>query len=128
MARPIPGTAKRGDERRSSPRYPLDSDVAYKIVRGQRAVEVGSGRTVNMSASGVLFESTRTLPVGTNVELSIAWPVRLGNKVRLRLCIVGRTMWSDSNSTAVKIQRYDFRTAGDPAANRADAGVGQSGD
>ena len=120
-----PRTGERGDDRRSCRRYPLQSDVAYKIVRHERMLEVGSGHTVNVSASGVLFKSGRALPVGTNVELSIAWPARLDNKVRLQLCIVGRTMWSDSNSTAVKIQRYAFRTAGDPAAHRADAKVGQ---
>src|ERR1035441_10116902 len=100
-----PRTEKRSDERRSNPRYPLDSDMAYKIVQGQRVLEAGSGRTVNMSASGVLFESTRALPVGANVELSIAWPVRLGNKVRLQLRIMGCTMWSGNSFTALRIQR-----------------------
>src|ERR1035437_4087422 len=119
-----PRTEERGDDRRSSRRYPLESDMAYRIVAGQRVLEAGSGRTVNMSASGVLFQSTCALPVGKHVELSIAWPARLSNKVRLQLRIMGRTIWSGSNSTAVQIQRYDFRTAGDPAANRADAKVG----
>ena len=121
-----PRTEKRGDDRRSNARYPLESDSAYRIVRGQLVVETGSGRTVNISARGVLFQSTRALPVGEPVELSIAWPARLDDTVRLQLCIKGRTVRSNSNSTAVQIQRYGFRTAGGRIADRADAGLGES--
>jgi hypothetical protein len=121
-----PRTEERDDDRRSSRRYPLESDMAYKIVHRQRVIEVGSGRTVNMSASGILFESTRALPVGAKVELSVAWPARLGARVRLQVCIMGRTVWSSSKSTAVQIQRYDFRTAGGLAAIRAGSGLGAS--
>jgi hypothetical protein len=101
-----------GGERRSNRRYPLESDMAFRIVRLRKVVEIGSGRTVNMSANGVLFQSTHALPVGEDVELSIAWPAQLDNKVRLQLCIIGRTVWSGDNFTAVQIKRYEFRTAG----------------
>ena|ERR1035437_645315 len=123
-----PLTEERGDDRRSCRRYPLESDVAYKIVRHKRVLEVGSGRTVNMSASGVLFQSTRALPVGESVELSIAWPARLDGTVHLQLCIKGRTVRSRSDSTAVQIQRHGFRTAGSSIAIRANAGMRQGGD
>jgi hypothetical protein len=86
--------------------------MAFRIVRRRQVLEIGSGRTVNMSAGGVLFQSTHALAVGDEVELSIAWPAQLDNKVRLQLCVVGRTVWSGDNSTAVQIQRYEFRTAG----------------
>jgi hypothetical protein len=76
-----------------------------------------------MSAGGVLFESTRALAIGTRVELSIAWPARLDDRVRLRFCFTGCTVRSDGNSTVVQIQRYVFRTAGCPIANLADAGI-----
>ena len=107
-----PRVQERGSERRFDRRYPLESDMAFRIVRRRQVLEAGSGRTVNMSASGVLFKSTHALPVGGDVELSIAWPAQLDNKVRLQLCIIGRTVWSGNNSTAVQIQRYEFRTAG----------------
>jgi hypothetical protein len=102
--------------------------MAYSIVRGKLVLEAGSGRTVNMSASGVLFQSTRALPVGESVEVSIAWPARLDGTVRLQLRLKGRTVRSRSDSTAVQIQRYGFRTAGSAIAIRADAGLGQGGD
>ena len=85
--------------------------MAFRIVRRRQVLEAGSGRTVNMSAGGVLFQSTHVLPVGDDVELSIAWPAQLDNKIRLQLCIIGRTVWSGNNFTAVQIQRYEFRTA-----------------
>ena len=107
-----PKLQERGGERRSDSRYPLESEMAFRIVRRKRVLEAGRGRTVNMSASGVLFKSTHPLPVGDNIELSIAWPAQLENKVRLQLCILGRTVWSGDNSTAVQIQKYEFRTAG----------------
>ena len=99
------------EERRSSPRYPLESDVGFRVFRGRHVLEAGTGRTVNMSSSGILFESTKPLPVGERIELAIAWPVRLGDTVRLKLCIAGRTVRSSGNSCAVRIQRRDFRTA-----------------
>ena len=99
------------EERRSSPRYPLESDVGFRLFRGRHLLEHGTGRTLNMSSSGILFDATKPLQVGQRIELAIAWPVRLGDTVRLKLCVVGRTVRSSGNLCGVRIERRDFRTA-----------------
>jgi len=50
----------------------------------------GAGRTLDVSSGGVLFDATRPLPVGMNVELSISWPALLHNVAPLQLVISGR--------------------------------------
>lgn len=107
-----PHLQEQSDERRFNRRYPLESDMAFRIVRRRQVLETGSGRTVNISASGVLFESPHPMLVGDHIELSIAWPAQLDNNVRLQLCVMGHIVWSRSNCTAVQFRSYEFRTAG----------------
>jgi PilZ domain len=74
-------------------------------------VVTGQGRTVNISSTGILFEAPDLPPaVSALVELSIAWPARLDNKVPLTLYVGGHTVWTRENRFAVAIQRYEFRT------------------
>jgi len=56
-------------ERRSSVRFPIEQEVRYKVYN-RNTIEVGSGRTVNMSSNGVLFTTERTLTTGERVELA----------------------------------------------------------
>ncbi|HJT86350.1 MAG TPA: PilZ domain-containing protein [Bryobacteraceae bacterium] len=96
-------------ERRSGRRYRLALTVEYRFFR-HRQIEMGRGSTVNLSSDGILFESASALPVGSKIELSIAWPARLGNSVGLSLAVSGRTVRVHGNLTAVRILGYVFRT------------------
>ena len=96
-------------ERRSRNRYPVSSDLEYRVLGG--AAESGRGRTANMSAGGILFESAQPLPVGSDIELDIAWPARLDATVPLKLCVFGCVVRCTGSLTAVRILRYGFRTA-----------------
>ena len=90
--------------------YPIGADVEYRLLERQRVVSAGTGRTKTISSSCVVFESERTLPVGLLVELAVTWPVRLDNRVGLKLKILGRTVRVAGNCTAVDILRHEFRT------------------
>jgi hypothetical protein len=103
---------RRKADRRSDRRYPIDAELVYQLVRHGQAVETGHGRTLNVSSSGILFEAACALPRGAPIELSIAWPARLGDVVALKLCVTGRTVRCQNNCTAVLIQRHIFRTKG----------------
>jgi hypothetical protein len=96
--------------RRVDRRYPIDAELEYKLIHGRNVFQTGEGRTINVSSSGILFESRRALPPGMEIELSIAWPARLGDAVALKLCVCGRTVRAQDNCTAVQIQRHTFRT------------------
>ncbi len=101
-----------GYDRRADRRYPIAADIEYRVATRGKLPETGEGRTVNVSSGGVLFESPRSVPPGTQIELLLAWPVLLDNATGLRLSIVGRTVWAKGNQTAVRILRYDFRIRG----------------
>jgi hypothetical protein len=58
----------------------------------------------------VLFESDRTLRVGQEVDLSIAWPALLRKSVGLTLRIQGSIVRAEQKLTELTIKHYEFRT------------------
>src|ERR1051325_251532 len=65
--------------RRSARRYPVDLPLFYKVKlpRTEARLPVCQGRTLNMSSTGILFQTEQTPPPGKAVELAITWPVQL---------------------------------------------------
>lgn len=99
-------------ERRSDRRYRIRLDVRWKLIRRRKVQEVGSGRTVDLSSGGILFETDRELPVGLNVELSILWPVLLRQMAPMQLVVAGRIVRSANQRVALRMTQHEFRTAG----------------
>jgi PilZ domain len=97
-------------ERRANYRFPISCEVAYKVLHSKGAIEIGTGQTVNMSSTGVLFEAQAPLPPGSRVQLSISWPVRLDDKCGLKLVAHGRIVRCRYTTVALEIERYEFRT------------------
>jgi len=97
-------------DRRSTDRFPIESELRYKLVENKGTAECGMGRTLNMSSSGVLFTSETQLPVGRRVELSVDWPAQLNEQCGLKLVALGRIVRSSTESAAICIDKYDFRT------------------
>src|SRR5690242_7866913 len=101
------------DERRASNRLPIESDVRYRVLGKDRSsTQVGMGKTINISGSGVLFTTESALPEGERVELSISWPAQLNNTVPLKLVAMGRLVRTDETQAAISIERYEFKTCG----------------
>jgi hypothetical protein len=96
-------------DRRGNNRFPLQVDLRYRIVRTRLATE-GSGKTLNMASSGILFTTQEPIPVGHLIELAVSWPARLSGSCALQLVASGRVVRSDSRRAAMVIQRYEFRT------------------
>jgi c-di-GMP-binding flagellar brake protein YcgR len=99
------------EERRSAVRFPIEREVRYRV-HNRNTIEVGAGKTLNMSSTGVLFTTERMLHAGERVELSVAWPAHLDNKCPLKLVMVGRVVRSNENVAAITVERYEFRTQG----------------
>ena len=101
------------DDRRAAKRLPIERDVRYKVLglRGQ-VKEVGLGRTINMSRSGVLFTTESILLSGARVELSISWPVLIDKFTPIKLVASGNVVRVESGQAAIAIQKYEFKTAG----------------
>lgn len=96
--------------RRSHRRYPIYVDLEYKLLDGKQVLKTGTGRTLNLSSSGILFECGDALPVGTTIRMSLNWPAKLNDRVGLTLCVNGRTIRSSGKYTAVEIFSHEFRT------------------
>ena len=96
------------NERRSSRRDTITADLEYRVMCDQEVVRTGSGRTVDLSNGGILFESDEGLPVGSDIEAAIAWPVLLENEVALNLCVSGRVSRSSDGKSAIKITNHEF--------------------
>ena len=101
-------------DQRANGRYPIALDVQYKLLRGDRVVSVGCGKTLNISSGGVLLETDRPLPPSGVVELAIQWPFLLRDVCSLKLVMRGRIVRRDyhSKATAVRAESHEFRTAG----------------
>lgn len=99
-------------DRRGDRRYGLSLEVRWKLVRRRKVLEVGVGTTVDLSSGGVLFDAGRPLPVGLNVELSIAWPALLHDVAPMQLVVAGRIVRTHGSRTAIHMNQHEFRTAG----------------
>jgi hypothetical protein len=98
-------------DRRHSDRFPIEREVRYRVLNKRSGEEVGDGKTVNISSSGVLFTVEHMLLPGRRMELSISWPAQLNDKCALKLVARGRVVRFDEGRAAVEIQQYEFRTS-----------------
>src|SRR6266852_4358844 len=90
-------------DRRFDRRYQLQLDLRWKLIRRRKLQDAGDGRTIDFSSGGLLFDATRPLPVGLNVELSISWPVLLHNVAPMQLVVTGRVVRTVGGYTAIQI-------------------------
>ena len=109
-----------GQNRRSTDRFPIESELHYRALGPVRSAETGSGRTLNMSSGGILFTADALLPLGQRVEVAVDWPAQLNANCGLKLVAVGRVVRREAETAAMNIEKYDFRTrAAKPAAAAA---------
>jgi len=100
-------------ERRASTRFPLAMDVGYALMGCREQRKTGSGQTIDLSSSGLSFTADRPLLTRQKLELAIDWPVLLDRGVRLQLVMSGVVVRTSGTTTALKIQRHEFKTRGD---------------
>jgi hypothetical protein len=107
-------SAGRRPDQRSRGRYPITLELRYQLMRRGRVERSGSGRTLNISSGGVLFEADDMLPARGTVELAMRWPFLLEGACGLTLVMRGRIVRcdTDTKATAVRAESHEFRTAG----------------
>jgi hypothetical protein len=101
-------------DQRARDRYPISLELQYKVLRGGRVAQAGTGRTLNISSGGVLFETDDRLPQRGLVELDLQWPYLLQGVCGLKLVMRGHIVRSGANrrETAVRAEFREFRTRG----------------
>jgi hypothetical protein len=102
------------EERRSKRRYPLHLGVRFRFRMGDLEIS-GEGRTVNVSAAGLLVASRHIASrdevcTGARVQLIIDWPVLLDGKIALQFHAAGRVVRKGSEDFAATFLRHEFRT------------------
>src|SRR5271170_8072232 len=102
--------AKNPNERRGSQRRGIEREVQYRILSRKDGDINSSGKTVDISSSGVLFTTTETLLPGRRMELAIDWPAQLDNKCALKLVARGRVVRFEGDRAALEILQHEFRT------------------
>src|SRR5512143_1708864 len=83
-------------DRRGNSRFPVNEEVCYKTLNVRGPHQGGVGRTLNISSGGILFTTHDRLALGRLVEVSVAWPAKLGGSCRLKLVAVGRVIRADA--------------------------------
>jgi len=97
-------------DRRHSDRFPIEREVRYRVLNKRSNEEVGDGKTINISSSGVLFTAEHMLLPGRRMEVAISWPAQLNHKTALKLVARGRVVRFEGGRAAIEIQQYEFRT------------------
>ncbi len=104
--------------RRGDTRYGLRLDVQWRLIRRRRLLDEGVGKTLDISAGGILFDCGRALPVGFKIDLRIKWPVLLNHVTPLQLVVSGRIVRTDGSRAAIRMSKHEFRTTAVPSADR----------
>jgi hypothetical protein len=99
-------------DRRGNDRFPIVRELRYKVVSGRGQSSWGTGKTLDISSSGILFAAETPLPPGKRVEVAISWPAQLNGRCALKLVARGRVTRCRGNEVAVEMDKYEFRTQG----------------
>jgi hypothetical protein len=87
----------------------MDLELRYSVV-GRRTVENGFGRTIDVSSSGLSFTADTPLSIGQRLNVSIHWPVLFDGGLQLQIVASGVVVRTAGAITALRVDRYDFRT------------------
>jgi len=98
-----------GTERRVSRRYPVNAEVEFRLISGAKVGAFRPARMVNLSTTDLMLECDPVLQGGLEIELMIKWPARRGRGTEIILHAVGRTVRTEGNYTAVRIDRSNFQ-------------------
>ena len=105
-------TPRRMSDRRGHSRFPIVRELRYRLIGGRGNSEWGTGQTLDISSTGVLFTAEEPLPPGRRLELSISWPAQLNGKCPMKLVARGRVARCRGNDVAVELDKHEFRTQG----------------
>ena len=97
-------------ERRRKSRFPITREVRYKLLDNDRVAEYGTGETIDIGSGGIAFTAKHRLKEGCFIELSVSWPVLLGDTCPMRLVVYGRVLRGSHSRVACTVDKYEFRT------------------
>jgi hypothetical protein len=97
---------------RKDHRFPISVTLSYRLLSDGNVAEAEEGRSLDISRSGISFTTAAPIRAGRRVELSLWWPALLNGSTGLKLMIYGNVVRSTLLTAVVRIEQYEFRTAG----------------
>ncbi len=91
-------------------RFPLTLELRYAVGDPRAPGKTGSGRTIDLSSSGLSFTTDTPPLTGEKLHVSINWPTLLDGNVQLQLIISGVVVRSKGTITALRSEHHEFRT------------------
>ena len=101
-----------GSSKPTAREFPISLEMQYQLVSDGTPKIRGVGRTLWISSRQIIFEADTTLSPGTELEITIAWPARLDERVGLQLWVRGIVLHKLSQGVTAEIRKYQFRTRG----------------
>lgn len=105
----------KGKNRRATNRYAVTTPLWYRAADSKLNSAWKRGRTLDMSAGGILIDIPEALAAGTNLELGMDWPGLYHGRETMRLFLTAAVTRRDGRGTALRILSHRFRD-GRPAA------------
>ena len=87
------------------PRYEIERPVRYRVRTPAGPVE-GTGKTVNISRGGLLFEPEQSIGVGAKIDMNVQMGDAVGGGAPIVLRVHGVTLRSQQGVVAVSIKKY----------------------
>ena len=92
--------------------FPLVLPLKYKVIALKAKAISGTGSTLLLSSTDIIFNADQPLGSGVQCEISIAWPVLLENVIGLQLVLQSVITTSVGQVVMARVSKYEFRTRG----------------
>jgi hypothetical protein len=92
--------------------FPLVLPLKYKTTSRRAKAISGTGSTVLLSSTDIVFNADQPLGSGVRCEISIAWPVRLEINIGLQLVLQSVITRSEGQFVMARVAKHEFRTRG----------------
>ena len=92
--------------------FPLVLPLKYKTISPKGKAISGTGTTVLLGSTDIVFSTDQPVTRGVRCEISIAWPVLLQTHIRLQLVLQSVITRNEGQFVIARISKYEFRTRG----------------
>ena len=99
---------KSAQERRTDRRFNVQLPLHFRVSQRTSSSRWGVGITTDMSSGGLSFRCRRAIPVGSHVELIIAWPAQHDDHP-IDLVATGFVVRSSATKASIRMTSRRFR-------------------
>ena len=108
----------KGNNRRSHQRFAMCRKMAYRVTGPVSRNGWKQGTVLDMSATGIRFETANPLPEGAVIDVVLDWPGIYHGRDEVRLFLKGTVCRIGLEGVALEITGHDFRFAPAGIPNR----------